>query len=50
MQLGLLELGILGRDADEDAATEERLQLPEVVYQRQVQVGEETAEIVHLKW
>lgn len=48
VELGLLELGVLGCDADEHPPTEEWLQLPEVVHERKVQVGEETAEIVHL--
>lgn len=48
VELGLLELGVLGGDADEDAPSEEGLQLPEVVDKREVQVGEETAEVVHL--
>lgn len=49
VELGLLEFGVLGGDADEDAASEEGLQLSEVVHQRQVQVGEETTEVVHLR-
>lgn len=49
VELGLLEFGVLGGDADEDTTTEEGLQLPEVVDKREVQVGEETAEVVHLK-
>lgn len=49
VELGLLELGVLGGYADEDTPSEEWLQLPEVVNEGQVQVGEETTEVVHLK-